>query len=311
MLDIVAIIVLTVVLPVLINKTTEHHFDWVKPYVRQLWTGVLAFFSMYYLTNRTYAVEVAVRLHQRWHTIPWLGYLVAGLCGALLLCGYWWFTGEIFGKSQAATASTSGGGAASPTEALQQLPALTSNPSRAENKTTVPSVPPRRHTEEKPPTLTTLFKSDFSVLKLTRDNTITCPNGTVRAIKQQVYLDFDAKVDYVGFLILGSGNPTDSEDTFQIGKLLSDHVQDTLNLAKDHIATDLSFGRGTASTELAFSGRVFIYHEDFLSVEQRAELTNIYRSKNCSVEFRGPDYLAIKSIAWANEHDSNRGTREH
>ena len=118
-----------------------------------------------------------------------------------------------------------------------------------------------------------------------------------------MYLDFDAKVDYVGFLISSSGDPTDSESTFQICKLLSDYIQDTLDLVRKRTkAMDLSFGRRVLSTDLAFSGRVFIYHEDSLSLEQRAELTKIYRDQNCSVEFRGPDYLAIKLVGWAQEH---------
>jgi hypothetical protein len=105
MFDIIAIILAAVILPVLINKTTEIHFDWLKPYLRQVWTGIFFFFSFYFLIGNQIALEVAVKLHKQWQGVSWFGYIVSGFCGAALLCGYWWFTGKIFTKAQAQLAS--------------------------------------------------------------------------------------------------------------------------------------------------------------------------------------------------------------
>jgi hypothetical protein len=93
MLDILAFVLTLLVLPVLINKSTEGRFDSIKPFLRHIWTVIFAFFSLY-LLQKPVAMEIAMKLHTR---LPghW-GYIVAAICGALLLCGYWWFTGIAF-----------------------------------------------------------------------------------------------------------------------------------------------------------------------------------------------------------------------
>jgi hypothetical protein len=59
----------------------------------------------------------------------------------------------------------------------------------------------------------------------------------------------------------------------------------------------------TRLEELTFSGRVLLYHEDFLSINQKAAIIEAYKVKNFDVQFRGPDYLSDKLIAWHRQHD--------
>ena len=42
----------------------------------------------------------------------------------------------------------------------------------------------------------------------------------------------------------------------------------------------------TSSDDLTFSGRVYIYHEDDLSLQQLAALERLYNSKGLSVSFK-------------------------
>jgi hypothetical protein len=49
--------------------------------------------------------------------------------------------------------------------------------------------------------------------------------------------------------------------------------------------------RMTSSHELVFSGRIYIYHEDFFSLQQLASLERLYESKGLSVIFRGQSYM--------------------
>jgi hypothetical protein len=93
MLEIIFFVLVTLVLPVVIERTTEGRFKWIKVYERQIWTAIFAFLSLY-LLNRPEAVEVAVKLHN-YIARPWLGYVLAGVLGGLLLCCYWWFTGLV------------------------------------------------------------------------------------------------------------------------------------------------------------------------------------------------------------------------
>src|ERR1700692_2493541 len=98
MLDLALVLVATFVLPVVINKSTEGRgFDWIRPYLREIWTGLAAFFSLYLLCKPG-VVEVSVKLHKYLAGTPALGYLASAVIGASLLCGYWWFTGKEFSK---------------------------------------------------------------------------------------------------------------------------------------------------------------------------------------------------------------------
>ena len=43
---------------------------------------------------------------------------------------------------------------------------------------------------------------------------------------------------------------------------------------------------------LVFSGRVFLYHEDYLTPAQLVALTDLYKARGYEVQFRGPDYFS-------------------
>lgn len=91
--EILFFVVCAVVVPVLINKSTEgERFNWLKPYLRESWTVLFVFFSAYFLLK-----PEAKDLLMQWHSkAPGvIGYLLASLCGAALLCAYWYFTGLI------------------------------------------------------------------------------------------------------------------------------------------------------------------------------------------------------------------------
>lgn len=100
MLDIfeIIIIVLSLLIPVLVNKSTEDRgMDWIKPYLRHLWTAVFILLSYYYILRKPIVEEMAMRLHQQLDksSSVW-GYVICAVCGAMLLCAYWWFAGKVF-----------------------------------------------------------------------------------------------------------------------------------------------------------------------------------------------------------------------
>lgn len=94
MLELLVFLVITGVLPVIVNKSTESgRFDWIVPHLRTIWTVRLSFFS-FYLLQKPSVVGVIVKLRDRFPGI--LGYIVCAAVGAVLLCGYWWFAGRAF-----------------------------------------------------------------------------------------------------------------------------------------------------------------------------------------------------------------------
>src|SRR5664279_1194924 len=95
-------------LPVVINKSTDGRgFDWIRPYLRQIWTGIAAFYSLYLLCEPG-PVGVFMKLHKYAAETPALGYLASAFLGATLLCGYWWFTGKEFSKRTPANSAAIG-----------------------------------------------------------------------------------------------------------------------------------------------------------------------------------------------------------
>src|SRR5579859_7658505 len=91
MFDILVFVVLAVVLPVLINKTTEEHFHWIKQYLRQAWTIIIAF-GIANILWKPAIQEVIVKLHFRFHGLA--GYVIAGGVGCFVSCLVWWASGK-------------------------------------------------------------------------------------------------------------------------------------------------------------------------------------------------------------------------
>jgi len=155
--------------------------------------------------------------------------------------------------------------------------------------------------EEKPPTLADLFKSDFpNVMKFTGDRFgIQWKNGSVSPVVVQNYLDFPAKSQFVGFYVASSTR------TFDICMKLADDAQ----AAIEDMRTRVKVGAGDVGgvntiDDLTFSGRVFIYHEDFLTNPQKARIILAFTEHRYDVQLRGQDYLGPQVVAWHHAHDA-------
>jgi hypothetical protein len=98
MLDIFLFILTTVTLPMIINKSTESgRLDWIKGYLRQIWTAIFALYSLYLLT-RPMAMETIMDWHKRTNQHSLIVYIIVALIGASILCIYWAIAGKIFSE---------------------------------------------------------------------------------------------------------------------------------------------------------------------------------------------------------------------
>jgi hypothetical protein len=186
----------------------------------------------------------------------------------------------------------------------KQMAKLGVQMSSAVGSPVVATPPPLKGTEI-PPTLADLFKKDFShTMKATDELQLKRHmDGVTVHVKRQVYLDFDAKTELVGFYVPSQGQFSD--ETFKICTILLGTVQPAIEDLMKRIEVRSSYkDEGTTIKDLRFSGRVFLYHEDFLSITQKAELINRYKAQNYDLQFRGLDYLADQVIAWHAQHDS-------
>ena len=95
MLEFVLLIVVTFMVPIVLEQSSKRgHFEWVGPWIREGWTIIFIVFVCYFLWGTTAGREVAVRLNQYWREGPF-GYIVMGILGALIFCGYWAFIGRV------------------------------------------------------------------------------------------------------------------------------------------------------------------------------------------------------------------------
>jgi hypothetical protein len=98
-----------------------------------------------------------------------------------------------------------------------------------------------------------------------------------------------------------------SDTTFRACAALLGAVQPAIDDLPKRIAVRSGYrGEGNTIQDLTFSGRVFLYHDDFLSITQKADLINGYKAKNYDVQFRGPDYLGDQVIAWHHQQDAKK-----
>jgi hypothetical protein len=170
--------------------------------------------------------------------------------------------------------------------------------------------------EEKPPTLFDLFKSEFPVMKVSDNEpvvSIKWADGSEIKISRQVYMDFPTRTKFAGFYIPApkppTGGPMTAEKTVAACQKLAEvnAVQD----AFDHVLkqVDVHMGEGDQMTtirELTFSGRVLIYHEELLSIPQKAEILKAFTSKEQAVTFVGSEHLGAQVIAWHRKRDAQK-----
>jgi len=168
----------------------------------------------------------------------------------------------------------------------------------------LPGAPPK--VSDQPPSLSDLFTNDFpDIMKAANDITI---EGIDLPMKQQVYLDFLGKGKFVGFYIPISTDFISGKNLYKTCMTLIDAVQAALDNLPKRIQMKAGLGlEGNTIEELTFTGRVVFYHQDLLSITQRAEIINAYKVKHFDVQFRGQDYLANQTELWRRQRDLKKG----
>jgi hypothetical protein len=143
-----------------------------------------------------------------------------------------------------------------------------------------PAIDPR------PPSLLNRFQNDFSTCaKVANQLSVSLHDGRIHLeIPWQVCIDSDAGTKFVVFYLPRSPH------TYDVCVLLADAVNQVLDHARSNVGI-ISKSPGDAThvdaKDFNFSGRVFLYHEDLLSLAELGSLETLYRSKNLFPQFRG------------------------
>lgn len=146
------------VLPILINKTTERgRFDFVHPYLREMWMALLLLFTWWYVLESSTVKKSVMSTQARYANHPVATYGVVAVLGALLLMGYWFVTGWLLretaasspGNQEKVAVGDSVEATTKPAPALQaevhRAPSVTKNPEDTSPKSQPPRITVQQH----------------------------------------------------------------------------------------------------------------------------------------------------------------------
>lgn len=113
-------------------------------------------------------------------------------------------------------------------------------------------------------------------------------------------MDYESKSKFMGIFIPVSEPFSESNKvTYSICALVPYHYKSFIDNSDNNVKITFKYygEQQAGNKDLTFSGRIFVYHEDNLSVEQIAELRKLYRENNLDVQFRGVDYLMFQNLS--------------
>lgn len=138
-LELLGFIVTVGVLPIVMNKSTEHgRLDWIHPHLRIIWTAIVGFYSCYLLAQ-PFAQSILIQMHLNLR--PAIAYPILAALGAGLFCAFYWSAGKIF-DSQSATQAQTEVSATTPsplTTPSEQEPTSLSSPIANQQPLTAPT----------------------------------------------------------------------------------------------------------------------------------------------------------------------------
>jgi hypothetical protein len=143
-----------------------------------------------------------------------------------------------------------------------------------------------------PKVLQLLFQKDFPLAsKLHHEFDFKIDKtGRICKVDAQEYLDFKEKSKFLGFYIPAS------LETIAICKTIADdHYKIMEVIERTNKKTGSSYMKDSATllSDLVFTHLIYLYHEHYLSIKERAELEDYYKEKHLSVQFRGMEYAEV------------------
>jgi hypothetical protein len=152
------------------------------------------------------------------------------------------------------------------------------------------------------PSLLDLFNSDFPYGHIDKEVLLkTADGGEVKALIH-VFYDFNGRSSFLGFYLPRS--TMTFEACAYIGqnyKLLYDDIINSISVGARY-AGDVAM---TFSKDLVFSGRIYVYYEDDLSMEQLGVLAALYRQHGVDFQPRGGAYLTTQWLSRQNQKPKN------
>ena len=139
-----------------------------------------------------------------------------------------------------------------------------------------------------------IFDTDFPYLSigdnliLTRKN-----NGQTTAVPVRLFYNFDDKSKFIAFFV---PRQVSADETYDACMSLVNQYKMVMQQLDERMAVGDSKPGETSETwskDLTFTGRIYVYYEDDLSLSQLAALDDLYKGNGLFPEFRGQAYMAL------------------
>jgi len=229
------------------------------------WGGIGVFLA-------TIGVVAFISLHEENKRRAVIGPIIVMTFGALLFCvgaaWYFWPRPEVRKIAETAAAPVPGPAAA-------------------------PAIDP-----DKPENLEQLFRSDFErTLRTHQELTFSGPDSTDRA-QIQIYYDLDAGTYFLGLYV-----PRTPRTFLIIQYFLEVYQKHSDELRNNILVTtrDPADINSVRLNDFPFSKRVYVYHENELSLQEIAALDTIYREKGLALQLRGSQYQTTRWLQKAKQ----------
>jgi hypothetical protein len=155
----------------------------------------------------------------------------------------------------------------------------------------------------KPLTLRNLFDTDFmsyagyqTTAHIELRN-LSTPTGDQRDMPWKALWDREAKSSFLSFFI--EAYPADIRRAISQAKFIFEHYRDFLKESENSIEFLSPNREGDTAVigvkDLTFSGLIYLYIPDFLTIEQQNAITQMFKEQNLSVIIRGEYYRRMHS----------------
>ena len=160
----------------------------------------------------------------------------------------------------------------------------------------VPYTPPPD--KDRPPSLLDLFTNDYP--ENMKFRVALKKKGSSLGLKEQVYLDFLGKSEFVAFYVPASSPIGDDGATSAICEALAREVRPMIDDLPRKVGVQSGYNLSNAIDlrDLTFTNLVLIYHESALTITEQAEIISVFKDDGLNVQFRGPDYENSRDALW-------------
>jgi hypothetical protein len=146
-----------------------------------------------------------------------------------------------------------------------------------------------------PSTLRDHFNQMSPLLSVEHQKTITGGRGTEETITEvifKLFYDWEANSDFAAIYVSRTANS---------GPLIS-YLSNLVVENRDELHSLVSTGvtlpgdRAMSTITSKFTGRVYLYHENAMSLSELADAERCFKSRGLDVHFRGPEYAAVHKL---------------